>query len=274
MGMVKQTPLDRNEFVDHVAAATRQAGYVIQKRDGVVLTLEMQGQPMRCDLKQLYSAYQLQPDRLGDIIAAHLAALRQADRPRPPLSEKQALESFLPLLNPRAWLDAVRQQGAQPPVHRPFVAGLVITYVFDLPDARAYIHQAIYDELLSAPDATPDAIHEMALANLRKRTSPRDYKTFGMGDQTIVVCDKRDGFAATRILLPELMATWAERIPGRMLLGAPNRDFLIAFSDRDPEQVAAMTQQVRRDAFQREGGLTRDLLLWHKGRVVEHRTVH
>ncbi len=274
MVMTKQTPLDRDLFVEHVAAATRQAGYVIQKREGMVLTLEMQGQPMRCDLKRLYGAYQLQPDRLDDIVAAHLAALGQADQPRPPLSEKQALESFLPLLNPAAWLDAVRQQGAEPPVHRPFVAGLVINYVFDLPDARAYIQPGMYDQILSAPEATPDAVHEMALANLRKRTSPRDSKTYGIGDQTIVICDKKDGFAATRVLLPELMATWAERIPGRMLLGAPNRDFLIAFSDRDPEQVAAMTQQIRHDAAQREGSLTKELLLWQKGRVVAHRTVH
>lgn len=274
MVMAKQTPLDRNEFVDHVEAATRQAGFIIQERDGMMLTLEMQGQPMRCDLKRLYGVYQLQPDRLDDIVAAHLAALGQADQPTPPLSEKQALESFLPLLNPRAWLDAVRQQGAEPPVHRPFVAGLVINYVFDLPQARTYVQQTTYDELLTAPDATPDAIHEMALANLRKRTGPRDCKTFGMSDQTIVVCDKRDGFAATRVLLPDLMATWAERIPGRMLLGVPNRDFLIAFSDRDPEQVAAITQQIRHDAAQREGGLTAELLTWRNGRVAPHRTVH
>ncbi len=254
--MDKHTPLDRNSFVDHVEAATRQAGYIIQQRDGMVLTLEMDGQPMRCDLKRAYSAYQ------------------SADAPAPPLSEKEALEAFLPLLNPRAWVDAVRQQGAEPPVHRPFVAGLIINYVFDLPQARAYIHHATYDQLLSAPEATPDVVHAQALDNLRKRTSRRDTKAYGMGDGTVIVCDTRDGFAATRVLLPELMATWAERIPGRMLLGVPNRDFLIAFSDRDPEQVAAMTQQVRRDAAQREGGLTAELLMWQKGRVAAHRTVH
>lgn len=274
MDMTKQTPFDRNLFVDHVAAATSAAGYVIQKRDGMVLTLEMQGQPMRCDLKRLYDVYKLQPERLDDIVAAHLASLRQANLPAPPLSELQALESFLPLLNPRIWLDAVRQQGAELPVHRPFVAGLVINYVFDLPQARAYIQQPTYDQLLAAPDATPDVIHEMALANLRKRTDPRDSKTYGMGDQTIVICDKKDGFAAARVLLPELMATWAERISGRMLLGVPNRDFLIGFSDRDPEQVAGMIQQLRRDAAQREGGLISELLMWRNGRVVAHRTVH
>jgi uncharacterized protein YtpQ (UPF0354 family) len=272
--MSKLQPLDRDAFINHIETATRQAGFAIQKREDMVLTLEVQGQPMSCDLRRLYSVYQEAPDRLHDITAAHLAALRQAGAPRPPLSETKTAESFLPLLNPAAWLDAVRKQGAEPPVHRPFAAGLVITYVFDLPDARAYIHQGVYDEVLSAPGATPDAVHEMALENLRKRTGRRDTKTYGMGDGTIVVCDTRDGFAATRVLLPELMATWAERIPGRMLLGVPNRDFLIGFSDRDPEQATAMIQQVRRDAAQREGALTGELLMWHKGRVAPYRTVH
>ncbi len=272
--MSTQTPLDRDAFVDRVETATREAGYTVAKREGTVLILEMQGQSMRFDLKRLYGVYRLQPDWLDDIVASHLAALGQANQPRPPLSEKQALEAFLPLLNPRAWLDVVRQQGAKPPAHRPFAAGLIVNYVFDLPDARAYVDQETYDGLLSTPDATPEAIHEIALANLRKRTSRRDTKAYGMGDGTIIVCDTRDGFAATRVLLPDLMATWAERIPGRMLLGVPNRDFLIAFSDRDPEQVAAITQQIRRDAAQREGGLTAELLMWRNGRVVPHRTVH
>jgi uncharacterized protein YtpQ (UPF0354 family) len=274
MGMTKKTLLDRDQFIDHVAAATSAAGYVIRKRDRTVLILEMQGQSMNCDLKRLYDVYKLQPDRLNDIVAAHLASLRQADRPTPQLSEQQALESFLPLLNLRSWLDTVRKQSGEAPVQRPFVANLMINYVFDLPHARAYIQPEVYDKMLAAPGATPEVIHEMALANLRKRTDPRDSKTFGMGDQTIVICDKKDGFAAARVLLPELMATWAERISGRMLLGVPNRDFLIGFSDRDPEQVAGMIQQLRRDAAQREGGLTSELLMWRNGRVVAHRTVH
>jgi uncharacterized protein YtpQ (UPF0354 family) len=272
--MSKQKPIDRNAFVDHIEAATRQAGYVVQQREGTMLTLEMHGQPMRCDLTRLYSVYQEAPDRLADIVAAHLEALGQAPAPAAPPTEKEALESFLPLLNPASWLEALRQQGAEPPVHRPFVAGLVISYVFDRPQARAYVDQATAGHLLAGPEATPAVIHEFALENLRKRTSRRNTSAYGIGDGTMIVCDTRDGFAATRILLPELMATWAERIPGRMLLGVPNRDFLIAFSDRDPQQVAAMTEQVRRDAAQREGGLTAELLMWQKGRVVTYRTLH
>lgn len=104
---------------------------------------------------------------------------------------------------------------------------------------------------------------------MRKRTNRRDTHAFGKGDQTILACETKDGFAATRVLLPDLMATWAERLPGRMVIGIPNRDFLIAFSDRDPQHVATLARQVRRDAKRREHPLTPELLVWQAGRITE-----
>ena len=86
-----------------------------------------------------------------------------------------------------------------------------------------------------------------------------------------MVCENKDGYAATRVLLPELLERWAERIPGRMLLGIPNRDFLIAFSDRNPDQVAAIAHQVRRDATKRDHPLSGSLLTWKDGRITEYR---
>ncbi|MCO5246344.1 MAG: DUF1444 family protein [Anaerolineae bacterium] len=83
----------------------------------------------------------------------------------------------------------------------------------------------------------------------------------------MLVCETNDGYAATRVLLPDLMDDWARRIPGRMLIGIPNRDFLIAFSDRDPQHMAAITSQVRRDARRREHALTPELLVWQAGRI-------
>jgi uncharacterized protein YtpQ (UPF0354 family) len=114
-------------------------------------------------------------------------------------------------------------------------------------------------------------IHEYALHNLRLCTPSDVYHTHGLRDKTMVVCDTHDGYAAIRILLPDLMARWAGRIPGRMLIGIPNRDFLIAFSDRDPGHVAAIAGQVRRDAAERDHPLCADLLLWKDGRIREYR---
>ena len=64
--------------------------------------------------------------------------------------------------------------------------------------------------------------------------------------------------------LDELRAT-ADAIP--LWLARGNRDFLIAFSDRDPQHMAAITSQVRRDARRREHALTPELLVWQAGRI-------
>ena len=257
-------------FAAHVEAATKQAGFVVEKREGLDLYVVLHGEPVRCNLDKVYSAYQLSPHRLDDIVQVHLDALSRVPPSPPPPTEEEAAESLLPMLNPAWWLEAVEQQGGKPPVHRPFVAGLVVTYVFDFPNHRAYVNASILARMMASPESTFDAIHEYALENLRKRTTSRDYKTHGLRDKTMVVCETRDGYAATRVLLPDLMAKWARRIPGRMLIGIPNRDFLIAFSDRDPAHVTAIAGQVRHDAAQRDHPLCADLLVWRNGRIGEY----
>ena len=263
--------LDLKAFTAHVEAATQQAGYDVVKREAGVLHVVVHDQPMRCKLDTIYQAYLNAPHRLDDIVEAHLEALRSVPPPSPPLTEKQAAEALLPMLNRAEWLKHVQRRDAPRPVHRPFVAGLIITYVFDFPDHRAYVNEDILARMMAGPETTFDMIHDYALENLRRRTTSRDYQTHGLYDKTMVVCDTRDGYAATRVLLPDLVATWAERIPGRMLIGIPNRDFLVAFSDRDPAHVAAIARQVRRDAAQRDHPLCPDLLLWQKGRIREYR---
>jgi uncharacterized protein YtpQ (UPF0354 family) len=92
----------------------------------------------------------------------------------------------------------------------------------------------------ASPNVTFDIVHAYALENLRLRTNKRSYETHGYRARTTIVCETRDGCAATRILLPELMEKWSRCILGNMLLGIPNRDFMIAFSDRDQEHVQAI----------------------------------
>lgn len=256
--------LDRDGFAFTIETATRAAGFPVERSGDFALSVSLHGQPMRCDLESLYATYQNSPQRLDDIVAAHLAALRKV--PAPP-GEQEMMESTLPLLNPTGFLAALRQQQIREPMHRPFAAGLIVTYVIDMPQARAYVNEGMFAKLDAEPDELLDALHTFALDNLRKRTRRRDTQAFGAGDQTLMVCETSDGYGATRVLLPDLMETWAKRIPGRMLIGVPNRDFLIAFSDRDPEHVAAITRQVRRDVRRMEHALTPELLVWQAGRI-------
>jgi uncharacterized protein YtpQ (UPF0354 family) len=265
--------LDLESFAAHIEVATRQAGFVIAKREELDLYVLLPGhdEPLRCNLNQIYRAHQSSPHRLNDIVQAHLEALRSVPPPSPPPTEKEAAESLLPMLNRTQWLKEVQRQNVSPIAHRPFAAGLVVTYVFDFPDHRAYINVDMLAKMTGQPEITFDGIHEYALENLRLRTTNRSYETHGLRYKTVIVCEVHDGYAATRVLLPDLMAMWAKRIPGRMLIGIPNRDFLIAFSGHDSAHVAAITRQVRRDARQRDHPLCADLLVWQDGRISEYR---
>ncbi len=262
--------LNKKSFEAHFAAITRKAGFEVENHNRLKLNVIVHGQSMRVDLKQIYQIYKKMPDRLDDLEQAHLNALGQVPQLSPAPTEKEAAESLLPMLQHKQWIKGIEKRDIPVPVHQHFIPDVVIAYVFDFPDRRAYVNKTMVPEFVDQIDE----FHQYALENLRKRTTSKDYETHGLGDTTIIACETDDGFAATRILLPDLMETWAKRIPGRMLLGIPNRDFLIAFSDRDPNHVATMAQQIRRDTKKREYPLSGNLLLWENGRVREYQPKH
>jgi len=94
-------------------------------------------------------------------------------------------------------------------------------------------------------------------ADLRRRTDDRvTYTTVGTGEQQLFIFNSGDGYDASRLLLAELLASWARDLPGHLVVGIPNRDFLIGFSDADPEILERVAQQIQADAAVREYGLT------------------
>jgi hypothetical protein len=69
------------------------------------------------------------------------------------------------------------------------------------------------------------------------------------------VIQTSDGYDAARVLLPEIRATLIEQLTGEVtgmvLVGIPNRDFLIAWpTDASPEIHARMRHQLAEDAKQ------------------------
>ena len=114
----KSKLLDLEAFTAHMQAVTEQAGYEVVKREPGVLHVVVHDEPMRCKLDISYQAYLNAPHRLDDIVEAHLSALRQVPPPSPPLTEQQAAEALLPMLNRAQLLEHVQRQDAPRPVHR------------------------------------------------------------------------------------------------------------------------------------------------------------
>ena len=158
----------------------------------------------------------------------------------------------------------VRERQLPMLAYREFLGDLIIAYVIDEDRSVAYINEDHLDRWeMSVQD-----IHERAIENLRQRTSGTvRYTTVGEGEQRLFIFNSGDGYDATRLLLSDVLAEWAREVPGHLVIGVPNRDFLIAFSDANPEILRAVSAQVQADAARREYALTEQLFTLVEGVV-------
>jgi uncharacterized protein YtpQ (UPF0354 family) len=172
-----------------------------------------------------------------------------------------------PILKPIEMLAEVRERKLPMLAYREFLADLMIAYVIDEERSFAYINE---DHLERWKIGIVD-LHQQAIENLRRRTDDRvTYTAVGAGEQRLFIFNSGDGYDATRLLLSDVLADWAREVPGRLVIGIPNRDFLIAFSDANSEVLRGVAAQVQSDAAQREYGLTEQLFTLANGVVKEY----
>jgi uncharacterized protein YtpQ (UPF0354 family) len=230
----------------------------------------MRESAQRFDLRNIYLLYKATPHRLHEIVQEYVSTIQTKIRLL--LAGLSKTKRFWTRYYPSCadFLSEPLRQNKPMLLSRPFITGVVVTYIFDSPDYRIYLNTEMVSKFIEEAEGRLEMIHDLALDNLRERTKRRNFKKVGRGKERMMVCDTTDGLAATRILLPELMERWARRIYGRMLIAIPNRDFLIAFSQQSREGVAAVARQVRLDATQRQHPLSSHLLTWQNGQIREY----
>ncbi|MBX3015488.1 MAG: DUF1444 family protein [Caldilineaceae bacterium] len=261
------TLLSLDAFVARVVNATKEAGFAVEHASDGYLLITLNDQPNQVNLTSAYQAYQDSPERLDDIIGAHVQGLHQL--PALPLVEPAALASLLPVLRTNHWLVDQQIQSPIPLLARPFLTGLVVVYMLESADERLYVDEAMAQTAM-AHGCDQASLHARALENLRQRSQAYKLQTRGSLRQLTFSCESQDGFAAMQVLLPELMERWARRIPGNMLIGIPNRDFITAFSENHPTGVATLVRQMRKAAVQRQHALYGRLLTWRNGEIREY----
>jgi uncharacterized protein YtpQ (UPF0354 family) len=176
-------------------------------------------------------------------------------------------ERVFPMLKPLSLLATVRERKLPMLVYRPFLADLMIAYVIDEPNQVAYINE----QHLERWEIAEHELHAQAIANLRRRTDERtNYTVTGSGEQRLIIFHSQDGFDATRLLLPSLLERWRPEFSGNMVIGVPNRDFLILFSDSDDTIFANLAHQIQMDAANLDHGLTDQLFTLIDGQVREY----
>jgi uncharacterized protein YtpQ (UPF0354 family) len=236
-------------------------------RDAMQLRLRVNGVEVAAGLDNFYTAYARDPSQL-DTIARNFVAATLGLAPNREVSDFAALaDRIYPMLKPIELLVTVRERKLPMLAYREFLAQLIVTYVVDEQRSVAFIN----DDHLERWGVGLAEVHERAIANLRRRTHDQvDYVTAGEGEQRLFIFNSGDGYDATRLLLSDVLATWARALPGNLVIGIPNRDFLIGFSDANPEILEQIAQQIQADAAGREYGLTEQLFTLESGEIREY----
>lgn len=233
-------------------------------RTGVTLRLKVRGREVVSDLSNAYAAYARDPSQLDAVARGYVRVLLGELPPRTERDFASLNDRVMPMLKPIELLVVVSERKLPMIAYRDFLADLIIAYVIDEPHSVAYINE----EQLDAWGVTLQELHDTAVANLRRRTGEESrYTTVGEGEQRLFIFSSGDGYDATRLLLTDVLAEWDRALPGRLVVGIPNRDFLIALGDANQDILRAVAAQVQADAAQREHGLTDQLFTLAGGAI-------
>lgn len=248
--------LDRNAFAERVQQyLSTHTGVTISHRTDQELTLHLGGAPVRVQLAPAYDTYVHDPTQLLPLLQAMVTSV-QKFRPNQLITDFAVLRNTVyPMLKSLELLVAVRERKLPMLVYQLFPADLIITYVVDAGNSVTYINE----QHLDCWQVDPQTLHIQALKNLRQRTADIRYTTVGDGAHRLFLFNTQDGYDATRLLLPELLTPWRSSLPERMVLGIPNRDLLVAFSDSDRTTFMKVLHQIQLDMVQHPAGLTDQL---------------
>jgi uncharacterized protein YtpQ (UPF0354 family) len=247
--------MEADRFAAYIARRLSLYDDVIEMRErrGSSLVVHARGRDVTINLDRFYQSYMHDPAQL-DAIVQTIVSVVTRDVPARERSDFALLrERIFPMLKPIGLLMFVRERNLPMLVYRPFLADLIITYVIDEPQSVAYINE----QHLEQWEVSEREIHDVALRNLRRRTDERaPYVMIGEDEQRLFIFNSNDGYDATRLLLTDMLAEWTKQVCGQLVIGVPNRDFLIALGDANPDIVRSVAAQIQIDAVQRDHGLT------------------
>jgi uncharacterized protein YtpQ (UPF0354 family) len=239
----------------------------ILDNQGFQLRVRVNDKEQTIGLADYYQAYARHPEQL-DIVMENFISTAKGLTPQRRNNDFATLSGKIyPMLKPIELLVRVRERGLPMLAYREFLAELMITYVIKEEHSIAYINE---DHLDHWEVALQD-LHSYAIDNLRKLTHEQvEYVVTGEGEQRIFIFNANDSFDATRLLLSDVLSTWASMIPGNLVIGIPNRDFLIGFSDVNPDIVERISMQIQTDVAAHKYGMTDQLFTLVSGEVREY----
>jgi uncharacterized protein YtpQ (UPF0354 family) len=129
-------------------------------------------------------------------------------------------------------------------VSQPLLDGLQIAYAIDHDRTIAYISRSRFEKW----GITIDQLHETAIENLTARSEAiaAHAGTDENGQVNLILFETRDGYDASRILLPTLHDRLREHLGSPFAAAIPNRDILLCFRN-ESDMLDRLREQIGED---------------------------
>lgn len=262
--------LTERDLAARLAERLRREPGVVKVRIGAQGGLEVQmarqDKAYGIGLGNLHRMYIMAPAQLDQLVEMMVQQVRSLPAHLQAKERGSPTQDLFPQIKGVEFLRQADVQSIEI-ARQPLVDGLSIVYVADTPTSMRFLT----NEDIARNKMTVAQLHELALANLARKTANTGYVVGGEGGRTMLISQTRDSYDAARILLPDLQAQAAQYLGGRLLFGIPNRDCLIMLSDQDAELVADIAAQVARDYESQPHPLSPRLYAVEEGRFIEYR---
>ncbi len=236
--------------------------------DTSVLILLGEGQDNPCAyLGNHYAHYLQNPEALDEIIALNAKVVREMAE----ADGTMTVDNILPIIKDTAFLNNLLSQNHDPLpdaetllLYRPLADNLLVMYVAHMGNVmRSFGAKDM--ERLGIPDT--DALHSIALANLRHETAGK-LRTEHLENSTLTqVITNDDNESALILILDDILAN-DRQLPANPVFAIPSRDFLALCSSSDHDAVAAMLEIALEVAQNDPYAVSEQLYQYHNGTIT------
>jgi uncharacterized protein YtpQ (UPF0354 family) len=257
--------MDIGSFATSVAVALQAAGYtVLNTTDRTIHLQAGKGAIAQIGLDNFYATYLSGRATLEQVTDTCLDLLRNQQAQ----TEIPDLANVVDRLYPQVQRASYLNRHGNTMITQPFLAQGELHLIYRIDSDRAM--SAVTIRHMAHWGITPDTLHKIAVENLR-RSKVGFYVYKAYGQPLYAICDACDGYTATRILQPNFLNSVSEQLnTRRLLIGIPNRDFLVAFPEQDAEIVSRFADMIEHDNGIQPYPISDKIFLWADGTLSVH----
>lgn len=239
----EQVPSDPNGFTNYVAQAFAKAlpTAKITILGPLYVQVDSPGSGRNSVyLQNLYGQCQNSRNRCDSYVATWVDQISSTYGQKPALLDRAALRI---VIRPSTYVDQLRQTQKQDPVAAPFIAGLSMICVADLPKAIEFPPASRFEEIGLLHDDALAACKQNTIAALRPMAAVA--KPAPAGSIAMITGDP---YESSRLLMPDMWAPLAAQSHGQLIVAVPGTDLVLYTQASDPVAVDAL-RTLTRQAF-------------------------